>query len=119
MNLPRLNDDTSCEQQRLSEFLSRFHGSLKDEISLENIRPALSAEIYTTTTTTTSFNNWKNGIHNLNIYDYVLHSMSDNTLVIVLGRQSPVNWGDTRTVHNLTWDIIVVYFDVLHKRIFL
>lgn len=117
--LPRLNDDTSCEQQRLSEFLSRFHGSLKDEISLENIRPALSAEIYTTTTTTTSFNNWKNGIHNLNIYDYVLHSMSDNTLVIVLGRQSPVNWGDTRTVHNLTWDIIVVYFDVLHKRIFL
>ena len=42
--------------------------------------------------------------------------MSDNTLVIVLGRQSPVNWGDTRTVHNLTWDIIIVYFDVLHKR---
>lgn len=117
--LPRLNDGASCEQQKLSEFLSHFHGSLKDEISLENIRPALSAEIYTTPTTTTSFCNWKNGIHNLNNYDYVLNSMSENTLVVVLGRQSPVNWGDTRTVHDLTWDIIVVYFDVFHKRVYL
>lgn len=117
--LPRINEDAATQQQSLSDFLEGFRGDLKDEISLEDIRPALSAEIYTTKSTTTSFNNWKSGINRVNKYDYVLHSISENTLVIVLGKKSCVLWGDTKTVQNLTWDIIIVYFDAKTKRIYL
>lgn len=46
--LPRINDDVSSQQQSLKDFLDEFRGDLKEEISLEDIRPALSAEIYTT-----------------------------------------------------------------------
>lgn len=117
--LPRINEEASSQQQSLTDFLDSFRGNLKDEISLKDIRPALSAEIYTTNSTTTSFNNWKKGINQVDKYDYVLCTLSENTLVIVLGKKSCVLWGDTRTVQNLSWDIIIVYFDARTKRIYL
>ena len=117
--LPRINEEAATEQQTLSSFLSGFHGDLKDEISMEDIRPALSAEIYTTDSTTTSFSHWKDALNNSKQYDYILHSQSNNTLVVVLGKKSKVLWGDTQTVKNLNWDIIIVYFDSLHRRIYL
>lgn len=117
--LPRINDEAATQQQKLSEFLSNFHGTLKDEISLEDIRPALSAEIYLTDSTTTSFSNWRKALNNANLYDCLLHSQSNDTLVIVLGKESHVLWGDTQTVHNLNWDIIIVYFDPVSRRIYL
>ena len=79
----------------------------------------LSAEVYTTKSTTTAFNNWKEGINHINKYDYILHTVSGNTLVVVLGNKSCVLWGDTKTVQNLSWDIIIVYFDAITKRIYL
>ena len=122
--LPRINDDVAFQQESLSDFLNGFRGDLKNEISLEDIRPALSAEVYITESTTSSFNNWKNGLTHVDKYDYALHyitlhSISNDTLVIVLGKKSCVLWGDTKTVENLTWDIIIVYFDALTKRIYL
>ena len=117
--MPRINDEAATQQQKLSEFLSNFHGTLKDEISLEDIRPALSAEIYLTDSTTTSFSNWRKALNNANLYDCLLHSQSNDTLVIVLGKESHVLWGDTQTVHNLNWDIIIVYFDSVSRRIYL
>lgn len=117
--LPRINDTEAQQQQTLSTFLHDFHGDLKDEISLEDIRPALSAEIYTTDSTTTNFSNWKTALNNSSQYDYILHTQSNDTLVVVLGKKSHVLWGDTHTVSNLNWDIIVVYFDAQHKRIYL
>lgn len=117
--LPRINDSAAQQQQTLSAFLHDFHGDLKDEISLEDIRPALSAEIYTTDSTTTNFGNWKTALNNSSQYDYILHTQSNDTLVVVLGKKSHVLWGDTQTVSNLNWDIIVVYFDALYKRIYL
>ncbi|MBW4764738.1 DEAD/DEAH box helicase family protein [Prevotella salivae] len=117
--LPRINEKAATKQQSLSSFLKDFQGDLKDEISLEDIRPALSAEIYATDSTTTSFTNWKKALNNSSQYDYILHSQSSNTLIIVLGKKSHVLWGDTHTVQNLNWDIVIVYFDSLHKRIYL
>lgn len=117
--LPRLNEEVTTQQQSLSLFLNDFQGDLKDEISLEDIRLALSAEIYMTNSTTTSFCNWKTAINNLKQYDYILHSETSDTLVVVLGKKTNVLWGDTQVVQNLNWDIIVVYFDALNKRIYL
>ena len=117
--LPRLNDEAATQKQSLSLFLNEFHGDLKNEISLEDIRPALSAEIFTTKSTTTSFGNWKTALSNSNQYDYILHAQSRDTLVIVLGKKTNVLWGDTHTVQNLNWDIIIIYFDTQHKRIYL
>lgn len=116
--LPRLSDRAANEQQKLSEFLNNFHGNLSNEISLEDIRPALSVEVYTTDSTTTNFNNWNKYITSKN-YNYILHSLSNDTLVLALGNESLVDWGDIHSVHNLSWEIIIVYFDANTKRVYL
>lgn len=117
--LPRLSNEATTQKQSLSLFLSEFQGDLGNEISLEDIRPALSAEIFTTDSTTTCFSNWEKALNNSYQYDYILHSQSNDTLVVVLGKKTNVLWGDTHSVQNLNWDIIVVYFDAQHKRIYL
>ena len=117
--LPRISEKATLKKQSLSEFLQDFKGNLNEEISLENIRPAFSAEVFTTSSLTTNFSNWEDGVNNLDKYDYKMHTTSNDTLVIVLGKQSTVQWGDTQIVKNLNWDIIIVYFDAKQKRIYL
>lgn len=116
--LPRISDKATNEQQKLSEFIRNFQGNLSNEISLEDIRPALSVEVYTTDSTNTNFNNWDKYITSKN-YDYILHSISNDTLVLVLGKENLVDWGDIHSVHNLSWEIIIVYFDAKAKRVYL
>lgn len=117
--LPRINDNAAKEKETLSEYLRKFNGNLKDEISLEDIRPALSTEIYTTTSTETSFHNWKSFFKSIKKDTYLLHALSDDTLVVAIGKQSNVKWGTTKSVQNLDWDCVIVYFDAFNKRIYL
>lgn len=102
----------------LLQILEGFRGDLKDEISLEDIRPALSAEIYTTNSTTTAFNNWKKGINHANKYDYVLHTLSTNILVIVLGKKSCVLWGDTK-LYKIFLGILSLYILTQKRKEFI
>ena len=39
-------------------------------------------------------------------------SLTSNTLVIILGKISNVEWGNFEVVKNLQWDIIIVYWDL-------
>lgn len=117
--VPRLSEDAATEQQKLSDFLQDFNGNLKNEISLEDVRPALSAQIFRVGSTTTNFNNWKEGFKRLSTYDYVLEASNRDFLVIVLGKKEIVKWGDVQSVANLEWQLIVVYFDARRKLVYL
>ena len=56
--------------------------------------------------------NWKEGISNLDTYEHQYSDNSNNTLVIILGKISDVDWGNFEVVKNLQWDIIIVYWDL-------
>ena len=117
--LPKLNDTASNEQESIRDFVSKFNGDLNTQISLENIRPAMSAIVYQASDTTTYFNNWREAVSNINKYDYALSAMSDEFLIVVLGRSSNVIWGDTQIVKDLNWDAIIVYFNAKTRNIYL
>lgn len=117
--LPRISDDKTIEEQNINEFMMKFTGSLKEEISINDIRPALSADVFTCRTSTTYFNNWQENFPSISRYKYRKWASTDNMLVIVLGKQASVDWGTSPNVENLTWELVVVYFDALKKRIFL
>lgn len=117
--LPWIGDRKIQEEQSAANFLNDFIGSLKEDISLSSIRPALSAQLFTCVDRTTNFSRWEEGITNLAGYKYRRCAHNHNMLVVVLGRQSKVQWGDMDCMENLEWDLILVYFDALHKRIFL
>lgn len=117
--LPRISDDKTIEEQNMNEFMMKFTGSLKEEISINDIRPALSAEVFTCRTATMYFNNWQENFPSISRYKYRKWASTDNMLVIVLGKQACVDWGASSNVENLTWELVVIYFDALKKRIFL
>ncbi len=116
--LPRMSDGLTKAEKDAQEYLSEFKGKLRDEFSMSDIRPALSAEVFTSVGTTTSFGNWEEGI-NINGYKYKRWAASRDMLVIVLGKETKVDWGDVSNIENLTWDLIVVYFEARYKRVYL
>lgn len=117
--LPRISEDAINKEQGLNDYINEFSGSLVKEFFLHDIRPALSAEIYITSTTTTSFSNWEKGLTNICNYDIRLSAQNNDMLVVVLGKTTNVLWGTVKNIKNLTWDIIVVYFDAFNKRVYL
>lgn len=117
--LPRISEDKTVMEQNVNEFMRHFKGSLTEEISINDIRPALSAEVFTCFSTTTKFNNWQENFIGISNYKYKRYATSDDMLVIVLGKTSNVDWGDITNVENLTWDLVVVYFDARKKRVYL
>lgn len=108
---------TEVEAQA-KEFMNEFRGSLTNEISISDIRPALSAQVPTYTEDIAIFSNWTKGLGKLNKSDYKLCAYTHDMLIAVLGKRSFVDWGDFQNVENLTWDLIVVYYDARKKRIF-
>ena len=91
--LPKLNDTASNEQESIRDFVSKFNGDLNAQISLENIRPAMSAIVYQASDSTTYFNNWREAVSNINKYDYALSAMSDEFLIAVLWQEFQCNMG--------------------------
>lgn len=117
--LPKISDKATEKERKFSEFISNFKGDLSEKISIQDIRPALSTLIYTTKSTTTSFNNWEKGIDGIDNYEFKYSTKSLNTLVIILGKANKVPWGDIQNIKNIIWEIIIVYFDSYKRRIFL
>lgn len=117
--LPRISDGKTAEERKINEFMREFTGSLTEEVSINDIRPAMSAEIFTSKERSTNWGKWKDGIPGLAKYEYQKSAQMQDMLVIVLGRRSCVDWGDMTNVENLTWDLIVVYFDARNRRIYL
>lgn len=117
--LPRISEDVIESEVKLNDYIQEFHGSLAKEFSLQDIHPALSAEVFTTTSTTTNFSCWGDGLANKASYDVKLHASTSDMFVAVLGKSSNVQWGTVKNIKNMTWDIIVVYFDALNKRVYL
>lgn len=119
--LPRLNENATQKEIDFRNYLDGFRHLDKSKIPFQSIRPALSTVIYNNYTNEWSPSKWKDGISNLETYE---HQYSDdnstNTLVIILGKISNVDWGNFEVVKNFQWDIIIVYWDLRHNvnRIF-
>ena len=110
--LPRLNENATQKEIDFRNFLDGFRHLDKSKIPFQSIRPALSTVIYNNNSTEWSPLNWKEGISSLDTYEHQYSDNSNNTLVIVLGKISNVDWGNFEVVKNLQWDIIIVYWDL-------
>ncbi len=112
--LPVLSEAATQKEINFKEFLSGFEDLDDSNIPFQNINPALSTVIFRNDGDTWHPNNWREGISNLNTYEHQYSSVNsqENTLVIVLGKISRVDWGDFDTVQNLEWDMITIFWDL-------
>jgi superfamily II DNA or RNA helicase len=112
--LPQLSEAATQKEIDFKEFLSGFEGLDNSNIPFQNINPALSTVLFRHDGDTWNPNNWQEGIANLNTYEHQYSSLNGqaNTLVVVLGKISRVNWGDFDTVQNLEWELITLFWDM-------
>lgn len=112
--LPTMSEAATAKEINFKTFLEGFADLDDSVIPFQNIKPAMSTVVYVNGKNEWRPNNWKEGITNLESYahQYSNHNPHNNTLVIILGKISKVEWGDFDTVQNMEWDMIVVVWDL-------
>ena len=91
--LPLMSERATDSDFNLAEFLGGFQ-ELPEEITLRNVRPAMSTVVYKTKCGAWTPENFEQGIPGFETLDKVYHTLNpqENTLVIVTTRRVSVEW---------------------------
>ena len=118
--LPVLSEGATDSDFNLGEFLGGFK-ALPDELTLRNVRPAMSTVVYRTKCGTWTPENFEDGIPGFGKLDRVYHTINpqENTLVIVTTRRIPVEWAQIDEIHTWDWQLYVLHWDQAHKLLFI
>jgi hypothetical protein len=108
--LPLMNERVTEGELNLREFLGGFQ-DLPEEITLRNVRPAMSTVVYRTKCAAWIPENFAEGIPAFDSLDKVYHTLNpqENTLVIVTTRRVSVEWAQIDEIHNWDWQLYVLH----------
>ncbi|SDL28237.1 Superfamily II DNA or RNA helicase [Salinimicrobium catena] len=111
--LPKISEGATKKELDFQSFLNGFRRLQQSTIPFESIKPALSATVYKLTTDRWEPSKWREGISNLDTYEYQFNDINSNqnTLVVILGKKFNTDWGSFDTVQNFQWDLIIVHWD--------
>lgn len=118
--LPLMNERVTEGEFNLGEFLGGFH-DLPEEITLRNVRPAMSTVVYRTQCVDWDPENFAQGIPAFDSLDKVYHTLNpqENTLVIVTTRRASVEWAQIDEIHNWDWQLYVLHWDRARGLLFI
>jgi len=108
----RLSEDRIESELRLQEvvFGLKEAGDLASQLSLWNLRPALSAQFFRTTCT-----NWSplefRSVLPTNAESWFAYNEPESVLVAVVCRAAAVNWGYYQNVLDTIYDLLIVKWD--------
>jgi superfamily II DNA or RNA helicase len=110
--LPLMNERVTEGEFNLWEFLGGFQ-ELPEEITLRNVRPAMSTVVYRTKCADWTPENFKDGISGFDSLDKVYHTLNpqENTLIIVTTRRVSVDWAQIDEIYNWDWQLYVLHWD--------
>lgn len=112
--LPNMSEGATDKEINFQGFLDGFNGLENSSIPFQNINPAMSSVVFRNKGKDWHPNNWREGIQYIDTYEHQFsnHNPENNTLVIILGKVSKVEWGDFDVVQNMEWSMIVVHWDL-------
>jgi superfamily II DNA or RNA helicase len=118
--LPLLNEKVTEGEFSLGEFLGGFQ-ELPEEITLRNVKPAMSTVVYRTKCKAWSPENFARGITGYDSLDRVYHTLNpqENTLVIVTTRRVSVDWAQIDEIHNWDWQLYVLHWHSARGLLFI
>lgn len=114
------SEETIQEKIDLQELVDGFHNNLTD-MSLKNIRPAMSTVIYKTECENWKPENFMKGIYNPESFNHIDHTINiqESTLVIVTGKKIPVDWAQSIDIFNWDWELYVLFWDKKQNLLFI
>lgn len=110
--IKRLSEDKIDKEIKLQDvvFGLKESGDLHDQLSLWNLRPALSAQFFRTTCEDWDPRNFSSILPKQAEF-WHSYSEEDNVLVAVICRSEDVSWGNYENVLNTIYDLIIIRWD--------
>ena len=118
--LREASEQTIQEKIDLQELIAGFQNPLTD-ITLKNLRPAMSTVIYKTLCENWKPDNFVKGIYGSESFDRIEHTINtqEQTLVIVTGKKIPVDWAQSDKVFNWDWELYILFRDKVQNLLFI
>lgn len=110
--LAQLSQQANDTDFSLSEFLAGFQ-ELPEDITLRNVRPAMSTVVYKTKCNAWTPEHFDQGIPGFAKLDKHYYSLNphENTLVVVTTQRVPVDWALMDQIYNWDWQLYVLFWD--------
>jgi superfamily II DNA or RNA helicase len=118
--IKRLSEERIEQELRLQDLVAglRSKGTLHAQLSLWNLRPRLSTQIYRT-----SCSEWfpSQYVKVLKAKDQTWYALdeSQNLLVAVVHREEPVDWGNYQTLEETSYHLLVMWWDKPNNALFI
>lgn len=118
--LPLLSQTATDSDFNLWEFLGGFQ-ELPEQLTLRNVRPAMSMVAFRTKCDAWTPENFTEGIPGFQSLDKVYHTINpqEHTLVIVTTRRVPVEWAQIDEIHNWDWQLYVLHWSREQNLLFI
>lgn len=117
--IKRLSEDRIDEELKLQDVVMglKEKGDLHSQLSLWNLRPSLSTQIFRTTCTDWSPERYKNALPK-DSQNWHSIGEEDNVLVAVVYRANSVGWGNYQNLFNGVYDLILVHWKKTEGALF-
>ena len=118
--VPLLSEKATEGELDLWEFLKGFQ-ELPEELTLQNVRPAMSFVVYRTQCAAWTPEAFQEGIPGYKLLDREYHALNphENTLVVVSAKRMPVEWAQIDEIHTWDWQLYVLHWDKDNQLLFI
>ena len=110
--IKRLSEERVAQEMRLQDVVEglKASGTLHDQLSLWNLRPALSAQFFRTECEAWNPSAYKEVLPK-GAESWFSYSEEDEVLVAVVCRTDVVGWGNYQNVLNTLYDLLIIRWD--------
>ncbi|KAA9325130.1 DEAD/DEAH box helicase [Hymenobacter busanensis] len=121
MLLANMSEGKVAEEVDFKKLLAGFPKLAESKLPLNNIQVKLSTVVYKNKTDTWSPGNFKKGLPDFEKAFYKFDDLNreDNMLIVITATQEGVDWLDSKEVYQLTWRIILVYWETKNNLLFI
>jgi superfamily II DNA or RNA helicase len=119
--LPLLSERRTQSEIDLYNFIEGFRDNEDFPVSIQSIKPALSAVVYKNQTDSWFPTNYLKGFSNPESYELIRHNYNqdERVLVVVTVRKLPAEWINSETITDLIWNFYVVHWDSRTNLLFI
>lgn len=119
--LPRVSTTRINKEIDFSKFLNGFSELEESKIPFQNLNPALSTVVYKNHTNEWFPNNFKEGIPGVDNLDYLFPDINreEKTLVIITGQKHGLDWGYSKDIYDILWNLYVIHWDTKNNLLFI
>ncbi|WP_421979011.1 DEAD/DEAH box helicase [Roseivirga seohaensis] len=118
--IQRLSEDRINDELSLQEIIENLkkNGDLSDQISLWNLRPNLTAQIYQTECDSWNPEDYKSALPS-DFHHWHSLSEEDNLLIVMGVQESAVKWGSHQELKDTMYKLLIAYWNQENQALFI